>query len=347
MFDFLGEDTISDLNKVGFETDCIRSGGRKICDVSLLSSSKSELKLSQMLKLAGLGLSPETSRILEDIGIQYSDWLDWIAGTLPPSQENRMTFRISFPETTEYADQTISVKLLKTDFRGINRLNVFDIKLDGSKTWLNINPETYGADTINYFANMAKLDLKIDRYAAYINGLNQRVERTMLSNQTKFDINLNSKTYPTRDTDVKVSWQANNEYKLQDVFDSFFDIGADLDSKNVNAGIKIKVPKSSESTNIFFRLRDLPSSDANIKHRRYIALCGVELYADAIEGVFENYEDLLKTAKVVTRTRNEAKAIKKGLNFLVPVYVQKQNIDGSITYSTKLFDPKINGKICG
>ena len=49
-----------------------------------------------MLKLAGLGLSPETSRILEDIGIQYSDWLDWIAGTLPPSQENRMTFRISF-----------------------------------------------------------------------------------------------------------------------------------------------------------------------------------------------------------------------------------------------------------
>ena len=78
---------------------------------------------------------------------------------------------------------------------------------------------------------MAKLDLKIDRYAAYINGLNQRVERTMLSNKTKFDINLNSKTYPTRDTDVNVSWQANNEYKLQDVFDSFFDIGADLDSK--------------------------------------------------------------------------------------------------------------------
>ena len=59
MFDFLGEDTISDLNKVGFETDCIRSGGRKICDVSLLSSSKSELKLSQMLKQPAWDFHPK------------------------------------------------------------------------------------------------------------------------------------------------------------------------------------------------------------------------------------------------------------------------------------------------
>ena len=347
MFDFLGDDTVSDLNKVGFETNCTKSSGTNICDIVLVANSNKEMKLSDMLKLAGMGMSPETARILENLGIQYSDWLDWLAGTLPPSRTNKMAFRISIPGPGS-ASKVMSIQLRQTDFKGINRLNIFDIKLDGDKAWLNVTKDTYASSTINYFADKAKLSYKIDNYNGYINGLNDRINRTMLNNKTRFNLDFNSQQMHQniRDTDVKVSWDANKEYKLEDVFNSFFDISSDLNTSPNNKGIKIKVPRPEESTEVYFRFRDLPTSETNVKHRRYIALCGVKLYADAIEGAFSNYESLLNSAKIVTATTNEAKALKKGINFMVPVYVIKQNLDGSIEYKARLFDNKVNGKVC-
>ncbi len=347
MFDFLGQDTVADMNKVGFETNCSKSSGMNICDIVIVASNNKEMKLSEILKLAGMGISPETARILEKVGIQYSDWLDWIAGTLPPSRTNKMAFKISIPEP-DSVNKVMSIQLKQTDFKGINKLNLFDIKLDGDKAWLNVTEGTYASSTINYFADKAKLSYKIDNYDSYINGLNDRINRTMLNNKTRFNLDFNSNrpNLHTKDTDIKVSWDANKEYKLQDVFNSFFDVSSDLNTSPTSKGIKIKVPKPEESTEVYFRFRDLPTSDTNVKHRRYIALCGVKLYSDAIEGAFGDYANLLNSAKIVTATTNEAKALKKGINFMVPVYVIKQNLDGSIEYKARLFDNKVNGKVC-